>query len=105
MGSNVVSQLFNRENGFVSFFARNNILRLQLITSAWCKVHTEMRQSFVPWAGDTHLFCAIFCRLPRDWMEFLGCAFRPKEFGFDFRRATLLDAALNPHLSSPMILP
>ena len=77
MRSHLVPKLFDRENGFVPAVARNKIFGLQLGATAGRELHTEMRQSLMPGAGNTHLLSTTFRRMPRHRVKLLGCKLRP----------------------------
>ena len=84
MRPDLVAKFFDREDGFISPVARNEIFGLQLSPATGREVHAEMRQPFIPGAGDTHLFSAIFRRVVSQRMELSGRELRAVKFRREF---------------------
>jgi hypothetical protein len=78
MRSDMVSKLFDRQNGFVSSIPGDQILRLQFSPAAGREVDAEVRQPFIPGTGNAQLFGTTFGGMPRYRVESPGCKLGPQ---------------------------
>src|ERR1700712_112749 len=101
----LLAELLNGQYCGVAFVAGNEVLRLQLGSTARRKIHAKVGKPFVPRAGNTHLFGTIFRRMAGERMQIVGGWLRTVEIGLGICMRTLINAALDPYLGRAMVLP
>src|SRR6266852_826545 len=83
----------------------NEVLRLQLFTSARREAHAKMRQSFIPRTRHAHLLRTVLGGKFSNRVQILGSAFRPEEFRGCLKRLPFFNAAFDPNFTDTLFLP
>src|SRR5574341_744648 len=84
---------------------RHQIFTLQLLTTAGCEVHAEMRQALIPGTANAHLLGAIFGGEGWDGVEVTCGKRRTEQLRFHFERSCVWNMALHPDLIEGCIAP
>ena len=64
-----------------------------------------MRQSFIPWASNAHLFGTVLSGQFRNGVQILSSTFRPEEFRRGVKCLPFFHAAFDPNFVDPLVLP
>src|SRR5262249_35254018 len=101
----VLAYAVDRLDGRQGVLARDHVLALQLLSAAWRELHAEVRQTFMPGAGDVHLWGT---RLGREAGDRVAVGWRecgPEQLRWRRNSSALYDAALHPDLVDALVLP
>src|SRR5713226_419311 len=85
--------------------AGNEVLRLQLFTSAGRKAHAKVWQSFIPRTRNAHLLRTVLGGKFSNGVQIPGSAFRPEEFRGCVKCLPFFHAALDPNFVDTLLLP
>src|SRR5437867_11793792 len=84
---------------------RHEVLRLQLLAGAGGEAHAEVRQAFIPGAGDAHLLSTVLGRKLGNGVKVLSRQFRAETLRSRIESLAIVYAALDPNLIEPLLLP
>src|SRR5271169_2354634 len=84
---------------------RNEILRLQFLTSAWRETHPKVRQPFIPGSRYAHLFGAVFGRQLGNGVQTSGGQFGTEEVWRCVRCPSFFYSAFYPNFVDTLLLP
>ena len=70
--SDLAAEAFDSENSLYGVLARDEVFGLQFFAGAGSEAHAEVREAFIPGAGDAHLLGAIFGGECGDGVEIFG---------------------------------